>query len=514
MILFLYSFSTYGADAFLPIIKDVKLKNFKAALTKLNKINNKNLLGKKFYYQGLCQARLKQFDKAVKSYELAIKYRADNIDLYYELGQAYYAVNALNRSLIQFKKSVSKNYKTPTSLYYLGYINQILENHQDAVSSYNTLIENKNTNNVLKQIGYFQKANSRLSLSEERKDIKEVVKNEILPDYERALNLKKTGGMAKKIKARINEIKIKYDLDPYVLLNGKRVSERPWNLSFSHKLKYDSNITLQSELPTTRVAGIDSFIHDTQLSGDYRFIVERRLIVTPALTLEQKVHSNRSNSSVYSNDTYDVTFTLGNSWETKAFDKPSSYLFDFEYKYSAKDRLSRKERIYNSRYLQYSFGKNFSYFAFGPTTIKAKYKDLNSYTGSSDNITKTLSFTQLQILKIGHVLVYTVQADFTSVSLPSSSSSNFLLRADYIIPKLWPKYSLNPFFSVAFLDPRESRPSRGIEKTFTPGFKLTKSVTDKFKFVAGYSYSKKYSRNESSYAYSKNEFLVDLKYKF
>lgn len=512
---FLLSAGTYSKDVFRPVILDFKLKKYKKALSKLKTIKGKRKIkAKKNYYQGLCNARLKKFNKAKEYFKKAINLGVDNIDVHYELGQALYAANNIEESQKLFERSVKKKYKVPSSYYYLGYTSQVLELHKKAMGYFSKLYESTNVDKRMRQIGYYQYANSQLAVNEKNKNIKQMLKKEIIPTLKKARLVNKRGGLAKDIKKKISDLTIKYDLDPLVMKNGKKLKKKPWKLDLSQKLKYDSNITLQTDLPTTRVANIDSFIHSTSVTASYRFIHRRRLLITPKLKYDLSKHTNRDNSAVYQNDSYAFTFTPKFDILHKAFNKPSTLSLEYEYKYSARDRLAQKKSVFASRYTQYSIGENFSYFKIGPTTIKAKYKKLTSYTGDQDSRTRTLSINQIQILKSRHIMVYTFQADIASVSAPASSTSNFLYRIDYIIPKFWPGYSLNPNLSLAILDPREGEPTRGIEKTITPGLKLTRTINKKFKIVLGYNFQKKYSKDTSNYAYTKNDFLVDFKYKF
>lgn len=516
-IFFLFSLSlkSFSKDILRPVILDFKLKKYKKALIKSTLIKgNRKVLSRKNYYQGLCYARLKKFNKAKDHFKKAIKLKVENIDVHYELGQALYAGNEIEASQKAFKKSIDKKYKVPSSYYYLGYTSQVLEQHREAMTYFKKLFEDSGNDKRMRQIGYYQYANSQLASNEKNKKLKGLINKEILPNLRKAHLVNKRGSLSKEIKKRINDLIIKYDLDPYVMKNGKTLKPRPWKLGLSQKLKYDSNISLQTDLPTTRVANIDSFIHNTSVTGSYRFIHRRRLLITPTLKYDLLRHTNRDNSGVFQNDSYSFTFTPKFDILHKAFGKPSTLSLEYEYKYSARDRLANKESIFASRYTQFSIGENFTFFRVGPTTIKAKYKILTSYLGDQDGRTRTLSINQIQILKSRNILVYTFQADLTSVSLPSSSTSNFLYRVDYIIPKFWPGYSLNPNLSLAILDPREGEPTRGIEKTITPGIKLTRTINQKFKVVFGYSFQKKYSQDTSNYAYTKNEFLVDFKYKF
>lgn len=512
-ILFLFvTVSGYAKDIFLEPLLDFNNKNYKQALLKLSKINTD--LSQRLYLEGLCYARLENFDEAALKYQKSLELKSQKVDINYEYGQVLFALNRLRDARDQFKLSIEKDYKKPMSLYYMGYISQFLEEHDKAVLYYQEVFKNLTTDKRIRQVSNFQYANSLFLLKESDLNIKNIVKNEILPSLNNAFLINKKGDVAKDIKQKIDELKQRFELDPFLLKNGKRVPERPWKMDISQKVKYDSNVTLQTDLPTVQVANVDSFIYDTSIKANYRFINERQLIITPELKYDFTTHANRDNSTVYSNDSYALTPSLNTSFEHLAFSAPASFLLEIEHKIKGQDRLSQKDMVFASRYWQFAIGENFKALPIGPTTFKFKYKKLKSYSVLQDSITKTISLSQIHLLPMGNLLVYTVQADYSSVNLPASSTNNFLLRADYIIPKFWPKFDLNPYFSIAFLDTLDNREARGVEKTLTPGLKLTRTVNDNFKVVTGYSLQKKYSRDRTNFAYTKNEFVIDFKYKF
>jgi tetratricopeptide (TPR) repeat protein len=508
---FLIFYSTQAFSNFETVKILIKDKKFQNAIEVLKKLP---LNAQNYYLRGLSYARNKDFDKAVENYEKALRKKIKVKDIFYEMGQANYAKNSLEKAIENFKISANKNYKKINSLYYVGYIYQILENHKQAIKYFDQIIELSPKDKNLKQIAYFQRANSRFNLEENNQNIKKIAIDKIIPDLELAKITDRKSSLISKINEQLINIKQRLGLDPYLMKNGRRVKERDWDLSISHKLVYDSNIIFESDTPETKSTNTDSFYHNTSIEGSYRYILEKEYIITPSLKLEQRYHTNRDQSVVHSNDTYDIQANVNFSYETKTFNSPSSYLAELEYKYTAKDRLSNKERIYNSRYKLIGIGKKFKYFNIGQSTVKFKIKSLKSYTSEQNNNTRTLSLNQIHILSTGKVLVYTFQADLTKVSDPNSSSNNYLFRVDYIWPNILPQFTLNPYFSISFLDTIENKSTRGTEKTFTPGFKLSKAINKNFKVVTGYSFQKKYSKDKDSFSYSKSDFLFDLKYDF
>ena len=79
------------------------------------------------YYIGLAHSRLGNFEKAPAYISKSIIQKVKFKDVFFELGQAYYANNEMQKSARAFLESVQKKFKVPTSMYYIAHIAQILE---------------------------------------------------------------------------------------------------------------------------------------------------------------------------------------------------------------------------------------------------------------------------------------------------------------------------------------------------------------------------------------------------
>ena len=84
------------------------------------------------YWIGLCQNRLQSFDAAIISFNNAIKAGINAEDIYYELGQAYYATKDLRAARETFRRSIAKGFKPGPSYYYVGFTSQVLEDYEVA----------------------------------------------------------------------------------------------------------------------------------------------------------------------------------------------------------------------------------------------------------------------------------------------------------------------------------------------------------------------------------------------
>ena len=498
-------------------LEDFKKGSYQKVITEIKNVKgNKNTIKVKSYILALSYNKLQEFELAIKNFKISIKLGQDAKDIYYEFGQALYANNDLSKARTAFKKSMKNNYKKDSSLYYMGHISQILEQPKKAKSYYVTLIKSKTVDNNLMQVGRFQLAEVLLTMARGNPENRRLVKRFVLPQMDKALKVDESSSLAPEIYTRKKEIEREFGLNPNILYNGRRVNSKRWNASISEKFVYDNNISLTSDLPSSAATLEDSFILRTNISADYKLILKKKFIIKPVFDYEIKKHTNRGSEQVKTQDSFDITPALKNSFEHKAFKNPASLIFDIAYNYSGKYRVDTDSKSFYSRYYNLTFGEKFKFFSKGETTLKIKFKNLKS--NSEDLHSKTTSFSvdQTYLTLRGNIVLFLLSYDsMDTYNKTSSSTNSTLLRVDFINPTLLPNINLHLGASVNFIsyvDAAESA-ARGLEKTFTPLVKLTKKVTKKLKFSVSYEYTKNTSIKEE-FKYTKHVTTSALKYNF
>jgi tetratricopeptide (TPR) repeat protein len=461
-------------------LKNFKTGRYNGCVEELAKIQSgtKAFLGTRYYLEGLCHNKIQQFDDAVIAFERAIRLGNQTEDIYYELGQALYAANELEKSSKSFEKSYLTKYKIGSSLYYMAHIHQLLEDHRQAKKIFERILNEEKEDKSILQAARFQMAESMIAMLEERdSDKKRIVSDYILPQYQQAADELPTSSAFADITKRIQEIKRQYGLDPNIMKNGRTLPEKRWSVGFSQEIKYDNNITLATDLPTVQATQKDSYIYDTQLTAKYTANFFGRIITAPDIRIKSTTHADRETSEVYKNDSYNITPALKNSFEHTLFGERASFLFEIDYSYIGRDTLANKEKNFYSRATTYTFGEKFKFFSKGDTTLKIKSKDYYGYLPSLDNKTFSLSADQVLSLSGGHLAILLFSYDDVDVyNSPRSSTRSYLFRTDYIIPNAFAGWMLNLAMSVTMLDTLIQKPTRGVEKTYTPSVKITKNA--------------------------------------
>lgn len=494
--------NTFLLEAF----KNFKTGSYSNALQSLKKVKGNQLtLGTRYYLEGLILNRLQRFDEALPAFSKAIKYRNNSEDLYYEFGQALYANSDLVKARVAFNKSAKNNFKKNSSLYYVAHISQLLEEHKLARDTYLLLIKTAKDDKKLQQVANFQLSESFLALAENRDDSSRLVDKYVIPSLKKAYAILPKAPLAGDIEKRRKEIERQYGLDPNLMKNGRVLPESRLNLRFRHEFRYDSNITLATDIPTAASLQKDTFIHETNFNIQYLLQAAGRFTFTPFLRLRNTYHTDRENSTVFKNDTYNITAGLRNTIEHTLFKEQANLIFDIDYVYIGRDALGVKERPYFSRATSFTLGERFRLFSFGPTTIKFIYKDYYAYITSLYNKTKSFSIDQIKSTAAGNLLIFLFRADFIDqYNNPTQSQDNYLFRTDYLIPEIFPTYSLNVALSLSFLDTLAQQATRGTEKTYTPSIELRKSINQTMSATLGYDYTRNVSLDKANFDYKKH----------
>lgn len=477
---------------------------------------NSQTRGLKFYLLGVSYARLQEFDKA--AYYLAFALKAGNKaeDLYYELGQALYAKNDLEKSRKAFYRAAKGNYKRSTSLYYIAHISQILEEHKRAKSFYEQVLNDKDTSKELSQVSRFQLAEVMMEMARQKEETARIVESYILPQYRLVLKIDDKSTVAQDAERRIKEIEKEFGLDPNLMVNGRTIPAKRHRLSFSQSFEYDNNITLVTDTPDVSSTQKDSFLFNTTVQTGYKFVFKRRYQLEPTVDFYYLKHQDQDDAEIYTNDYYQLTPKLKTKFEHKLFNAPASFLVDFEYEYKKRDVEANHQLTLNNRTTTFVFGERFKYFSIGETTLKFKLKSFRSYLESNHFDAKIISLDQIAFLSNGDLIIGLWQYDSNDYfnNVENSTSTN-LFRIDYIRPNFMFKTTLNLALSLTMTtyDDATRSTERGTEKTWNPYFKLSRSLSDKMTINFSYSYTKN-SSLQSSQQYTKHITATEINYDF
>lgn len=496
-----------------------KSGQYSKALSALEKSDPKDFaLGQQAYLQGLSYSKLQEYDKAIKSFETAINQKNENADLQYEYGQALYAANELKAARKAFRESAARKFNAPASIYYVAHISQILEEYPAAKESYTELIKNKEAEPKIKQIARFQLTETLLLMMREKikgkKELEKSVEKYIIPMMKQAHNVDKGSPVAFEIDQRLQEIRKEFNLDPDLLINGKRIASKRYSGYFSQRIKFDDNISLTNEENNVQQSKKESFIFESEVYAKYDFVLKKKFIVSPEVRVNFVQHSDQDSPEVYQNDSLSINANLKNKYEHTAHGKPASFIFDLEFGKTLKDWKERHSRVAYSNSMSFGIGEAFNYFNAGDTTFKLKRKNFTGVNESISNHTTSISADQTISLPSQHLLIALLEASFIdNYNNTGSNTDTYLLRFDYLVPSIMPDYTLGLALATTLTDTKEQKATRGTELSLNPSIDLSKEINQKMKISVNYDYSKNKSKL-SDYDYKKHVFSTEFRYSF
>ncbi|MBG08325.1 MAG: hypothetical protein CME68_06170 [Halobacteriovoraceae bacterium] len=465
------------------------------------------------YWEGKVYSKTQEYEKANTSFKNALRRKTKTEDLLYLYGQSLYASQNLKMARKAFLTSaIKRKFKRGPSYYYSGIISELLEENKRAKKYYKKILRIKSDADKLKKPALFQIANlnySRILRTKNDKKKREIVKESILPLFEKARDYNKEEPLTAKIVRRIKEIKMKHKIGlPGKMTNGRPIPKKAFSGSISVGGKSDTNILSVSNDDSSLEPG--SF---TEISTGlkYQFNARKTYSFIPGLGVSAKQHLKSDNPSIYQNDNLSIDPTFAFIWEQTAFNRMSKAMVDLEYNHTLQDPNSAKQLVYYSKHLLISLGYDFQPFLTGATTLKFKFKKKEAYSSSLDSNTMTISLNQN--FKMGKTsnLALTLNADFNvHKESPSSDTDEYKLTlSPSFSNKLFWNLSLSPSYSLTVIN-NVFNSIKGIESSHDPSLTITKSW-GKLSANINYAYTKKVSNDESS-SYTKHIMGLGLTY--
>ena len=285
-LLVIISVNLYATVNFDQVANLIRVAKYNDAIIIIEKMQDHkmtpNELEKKYYFLGICQSRLLKFGSAASNLKKSLSYGHNFNDVYYELGQSYYATNKLEKSRDFFLLSLKKKFKEVISLYYIAHISQILENYKMAKNYYRLILKHPLSSSEFKQIAGFQLAEVMLSRSEILHDVeirKGYVKKFVLPKYNKFLEINPNSNIAQDIQAKRLQVQNLFGLNPNLLVNGLPLPKKKYNFSLSNKISYDNNMTFATDFPTLKSTSKDSFINSVSVGASSTTYLKRKYLL-------------------------------------------------------------------------------------------------------------------------------------------------------------------------------------------------------------------------------------------
>lgn len=483
-------------------------------LPEIEKQNDKKTAGLIAYWQGISAARMQDYPEAISAFEKALQLKYSTDDIYYELGQAFYASEKLSRARNAFKLSFDRKYKRGVSLYYIAFISQALGDSKKAVNFYNTIqrLGPQEKQDVL-QPAIAQIAEIYLEKAEKHPDSIKAVESYVIPEFRRAIAVDEESELANSLKQKVLDIQQKYDLILLKMRNGRPTLNPPYFFRLAQDVATDSNVTFTPQETTTSSSDQASLYSKFDAFGRYTYYLKNIMSVAPEVRFNRTYYFHRV-PNVYRNDNYSLNTALRMAHEHAFNQKPASALFDLDYGYSERDVNAEKKLVFNSRSYTFMLGERLNIFSRGESIFRFRQRHFVSYTSASNSVTNSFVYEQVLGFKTGHALLIYSSYDRTRVETTSFDTNSFTVRGDVIFPRYKELYTPSIGLSLTSTDPINNQYGRGRELTYNPSFKVSRAFGKRVRANIHYDYMKNNSKDVQNFAYKKQFYGVELEYIF
>lgn len=481
---------------------------------KARQVTDPAILGLLAYWSAITANRQVEYKEAIGFFQEAIRLDYRPKDLYYEYGQALYAMEKLPEARRAFAASLKRKYKPGVCLYYLGFISQTLHEDKQAVTFFRAiqLLPAAEQDDTL-QPALVQVGDIYLAQAEKQPDSLKVVQSYVIPQYREALKVAPESLLANDIKSKITGLQQKYELVLFRMRNGRPTPVPPYFLRMAEDITWDSNPVYAAKETTNQQTRQSSLISKSEVFGRYTVFYKNIMSFSPELRMNYTRHLKRD-ENIFKNDNWLAAPALRSAFEHTLNRKEASFITDIDYSYSQRDRLARKAYLFNNRVTTVTVGERINgLIGTGDTTFRLRRRYYDSYDNTADSYTNGVGVEQVLPKASGHMLILTMNYDMTRVNNEAFDTNILFTRADLIFPAVW-GFTPQAGFGLTITDPINDRDGRGLEKTWNPGGRLSRAFGKGWRLNLHADYMRNDSKDKENFAYEKTFFGSELEYVF
>jgi hypothetical protein len=123
-----------------------------------------------------------------------------------------------------------------------------------------------------------------------------------------------------------------------------------------------------------------------------------------------------------------------------------------------------------------------------------------------------LSADQLWVRENGHILIGLFLMDVYRPTSSFNATDSYLLRGDYLIPRLFWGIDLSLSTSISMLDTKEQSVTRGTERTLDFGIRMQKRINERIRLAIFANKLSNSSADEENFSYSKQTSGLEFRY--
>ncbi len=467
------------------------------------------------YWRGMTANRLGDHAAASRHFADAIARDYRPSDIYYEQGQALFALADLELARQAFAESLRRGHLRGPSLYYLGHLSRALNDHKNAVVFFQS-VENLPASEAspVLQAAQGQMAELYLAQVEDRPDASSMAESYVLPQFRRALATDPHSPLAPVLRARIKDLEQRYELFLHHMRNGRPTPVPRHHLSFLQGLSYDSNPVYAPTETTNSPAKRPSVVSRSEAFGKQTFFYRNIWSFTPELRMHYTRHLERAKHT-RRNDHWVIAPAMRAAFEHDLGRLPAALLTELEHAYSHRNREAAGEMKFNARATTAAVGERITgLWGPGDTSLRLRHRRFESYYAEGNSRSVGVGLEHVLPRPGGALWVFSAAHDRTWVEAAAFDTETIYLRSDVSVPVGSAGLTVAGGLGLAFTDPTNARASRGQERTYQPSLRLSWPVEGKWLVSLHAEHVKHLSRDRANFTYEKTVSGVEFGYTF
>ena len=462
------------------------------------------------YLSGMSYTKYNQLSSALKSFERSIRYQFTNPQVYFEKGKVLLAMDKLDESYKAFQQSIKRNNKVVLSSYYLGWIRELQDDLKGALEHYDQVMTLPNLDAQTAQSVQIRRAEIYEKISE-NSQLDTRVRNAILNQKvvgpaKNSIKLDPTTTNAKRLNEFLQKLEQKFNLPSLIPF---KVGSMGHYLRLNQYFSYDTNVP---GVPDDVSQFRDSMLASSIFVYKHYFSTLKGLTHTPEVRINYATHFETNIPTIYSEDSYTIGPSFRNAYKHKLWGRQSTFVFDLETSYTAKDYNQDKSKEFFNRSIKFNIGENIKFLKFGSTNFKLRQDYRTFFDESLNSKTFTIFVNQLINLQGNRTVSLIANGDFTSADTSVNSTNSYMLRTDYLHPNLIGSWELQTALTFLGTDTQEQSDIRGFETNISYEMEWRRKFFNDFEFAVNYNYMVNSSKDEANFSYDKHLFALELQY--
>ncbi len=434
-------------------------------------------------------------------------------EIYFDYANILYNLQELKEARHQFELSAFNNYKKVDSLYYVGFISQLLDEIDLAKKTYYTLSKMPNMEPHMRQIVSFALAEIEFEQAKKIKNKKNqqtTFEKKIVPLLQETLKIDTQSRLVFEIYKKLIEArKLSGEIiPPENYANNQPFDSTKWNIYTSQNFGYDSNVIALANSSTLPVSQKSSLFSRNNVQVRKAWILSDRFFFAPEVDSTLLYYLNQKESLVYKNNSWSNNVAIRSRMEYSILGSPTATGIDAEWNRFQRNTNGKGNLTLFSNTYTISVHQRLQLTTLGFTKLTLAYRSFKATSDTLDASNPAITLNQLLIFS--NVISMNILLGFNWYNAKTPFFAHHDIRLSYALFVMNSIPHWNLFFALDYVwaNTLSSRYVRGYEKTIIPSCNISYSISQLFSLDMSYSQINNLSLDHINFDYRRS--LVNL----